>query len=128
MQCKLQDIDVLSSHCQFRKWLEDGPCWDIAQTLEAMSKAFHFDRINSGQRADQFEVVKPPKCHCDGTMIYAHEYHALYKDLTEAIVLMDQRNPYHEGRISRFFRDNRYRRPEGCEWCVCFAHKGKMAN
>lgn len=120
MQSKLQGIDVLSSHCQFRKWLEDGPCWDLDNTLKAISKAFHFDHIVAWQSPNRFKVVQPPKFHLDGSPIHEDDYYALYKDLVEAVVLIDQRNAVHGGDVKRFLIINNAIKPEEWQWYESF--------
>jgi hypothetical protein len=118
VQSRLQDIDSLAPHCQFRKWLEDGPCWDLENTLNAISKAFHLDHIEAWQSPNRFKVVPPPTHHADGRKIAKDDYYVLYKDLVEAVVLIDQRNAYHEGDLDRFLTENVYARPEGWRWYV----------
>lgn len=83
-----------------------------------MSKAFHFDYITSGQTSRKFKVKGRPVHHDNGQPIKENEFWALYPELTQAILLIDQRNVYHEGNISRFFAQDEYKRPEGCEWYV----------
>ncbi|KAG9235425.1 hypothetical protein BJ875DRAFT_359100, partial [Amylocarpus encephaloides] len=35
-QAKSQDIDFISKGTSFRKWLDDGPCWRVEETLNAI--------------------------------------------------------------------------------------------
>lgn len=116
IQARLQGIDVLGSHCQFRKWLDDGPCWDVDNTLAAMSRAFNFDSIVPGQSPGKFYTEKPRKHHKNGQLIQENELQARFPALTDAIIAIDQRSDYHRGDINAFFEHNEHSRPEGCEW------------
>jgi hypothetical protein len=35
-QAKRHGIDIFSRHTAFRRWLDDGPCWRVQETLEAL--------------------------------------------------------------------------------------------
>lgn len=107
-QARSQNVDLESKGTSFRKWLDDGPCWEVDLTINAL-----LDPKYENARARRAEILA--KAEDLRSAEEVSELHDAEHCIAALVARIDTANPDHLGN-ARKFSGVVPNRPTGWKW------------